>query len=64
MLWMLTQYSKTDIAYSPNFTGASTISYQPVKNTEIAFISKYVGSSIWIIHQPKAARYPIILLTM
>ncbi|MES2377075.1 MAG: TonB-dependent receptor [Bacteroidota bacterium] len=38
-----TQYSKTDIAYSPNFIGSSVISYQPVKNTEIAFISKYVG---------------------
>jgi iron complex outermembrane receptor protein len=38
-----TQYSKTDIAYSPNFVGASTLSYQPVQNTEIAFISKYVG---------------------
>lgn len=39
----LTQYSKTDIAYSPNLTGASTISWQPLKNTEIGFISKYVG---------------------
>ncbi|MES2429067.1 MAG: TonB-dependent receptor [Bacteroidota bacterium] len=38
-----TQYSKTDIAYSPNFIAASTISYQPIKNTEIAFISKFVG---------------------
>jgi iron complex outermembrane receptor protein len=38
-----TQYSKTDIAYSPNFIAASTISYQPIKNTEIAFISKYVS---------------------
>jgi iron complex outermembrane receptor protein len=38
-----TQYAKTDIAYSPNFIGASTISYQPIKNAEIAFISKYVG---------------------
>jgi iron complex outermembrane receptor protein len=38
-----TQYSKTDIAYSPNFIGSSVISYQPVKNAEIAFISKYVG---------------------
>ncbi|TSJ44645.1 TonB-dependent receptor [Mucilaginibacter corticis] len=36
-------YQKTDIAYSPNFTGASTISYQPIKNAEIAFISKYVS---------------------
>ncbi|QKJ33201.1 TonB-dependent receptor [Mucilaginibacter mali] len=39
----LTQYNKTDIAYSPNLTGSSTISWQPVKNTDIAFISKYVG---------------------
>ncbi|MBE9667736.1 TonB-dependent receptor [Mucilaginibacter boryungensis] len=38
-----TQYSKTDIAYSPNFTGSSTIAYSPIKNTEIAFISKYVS---------------------
>ncbi len=38
-----TQFAKTDLAYSPNLTGASTISYQPIKNTEIAFISKYVG---------------------
>ena len=39
----LTQYKKTDIAYSPDFTGSSTISYHPVKNAEIAFISKYVS---------------------
>ncbi len=38
-----TMYAKTDIAYSPSFIGSSVISYQPVKNTEIAFISKYVG---------------------
>ena len=38
-----TTYKKTDIAYSPNFTGSSTISFQPVKNAEIAFISKYVS---------------------
>jgi iron complex outermembrane receptor protein len=38
-----TQYKKTDIAYSPDFTGSSTISYHPVKNGEIAFISKYVS---------------------
>jgi iron complex outermembrane receptor protein len=38
-----TQYTKTDIAYSPNFIAASTISYQPIKNTEIAFISKFVS---------------------
>jgi iron complex outermembrane receptor protein len=39
----LVQYKKTDIAYSPDFTGSSTISYHPVKNAEIAFISKYVS---------------------
>lgn len=39
----LTQYTKTDIAYSPSFIAGSTISYKPVKNAEIAFISKYVG---------------------
>ncbi len=38
-----TQYTSTDIAYSPDFIGASTISYQPIKNAEIAFISKYVS---------------------
>jgi iron complex outermembrane receptor protein len=38
-----TQYTKTDIAYSPNFTGSSTIAYSLLKNAEIAFISKYVS---------------------
>jgi iron complex outermembrane receptor protein len=38
-----TQYNKTDIAYSPDFTGSSTISYHPIKNGEIAIISKYVS---------------------
>jgi len=38
-----TQYKKSDIAYSPGFVGASTISYHPLKNAEIAFISKYVA---------------------
>ncbi len=40
---VLQQYSKTDIAYSPDFVGSSTISYHPVKNGEIAFITKYVS---------------------
>lgn len=38
-----TPYKKTDIAYSPDFVGSSTISYHPVRNAEIAFISKYVS---------------------
>ena len=40
---VLYQYNKTDLAYSPNFIGSSTISYHPVKNAEIAFVSKYVS---------------------
>jgi iron complex outermembrane receptor protein len=39
----LVQYKSTDIAYSPDFVGSSVISYRPVKNAEIAFISKYVS---------------------
>ena len=37
------QYGKTDIAFSPDFVASSTISFFPVKNGEIAFISKYVS---------------------
>lgn len=37
------QYGQSDIAYSPGVIGSSTISYRPIKNGEIAFISKYVG---------------------
>jgi iron complex outermembrane receptor protein len=36
-------YGKTDIAFSPDFIGSSTISYRPVKGGEVALISKYVG---------------------
>jgi iron complex outermembrane receptor protein len=36
-------YDKTDIAFSPDFVGSSTISFRPVKGGEIAFISKYVS---------------------
>ena len=36
-------YKKTDIAFSPDFVGSSTISFRPVKGGEIAFISKYVS---------------------
>ena len=34
---------KTDIAFSPDFVGSSTISFYPTKGAEIAFISKYVS---------------------
>jgi len=36
-------YGKTNIAFSPDFVGSSTISYRPVKGGEIALISKYVS---------------------
>lgn len=36
-------YSKTDIAFSPNYVGSSTISYQPTKQLELALLSKYVS---------------------
>jgi len=36
-------YNKTDIAFSPDFIGSSTISYRPVSGGEIALISKYVA---------------------
>nr|WP_295675664.1 TonB-dependent receptor [uncultured Mucilaginibacter sp.] len=38
-----TLYKTSNIAYSPDFTGSSTISYHPLKNAEIAFITKYVS---------------------
>jgi iron complex outermembrane receptor protein len=36
-------YKKTDIAFSPDFVGSSTISFIPTKGAEIALISKYVS---------------------
>jgi iron complex outermembrane receptor protein len=37
------QYSSTDIAFSPNMVGGAIINFIPLKNTELSFISKYVG---------------------
>ncbi|HEX6171470.1 MAG TPA: TonB-dependent receptor [Chitinophagaceae bacterium] len=37
------QYSSTDIAFSPNMVGGTTINFIPLKNTELSLISKYVG---------------------
>jgi iron complex outermembrane receptor protein len=36
-------YNKTDIAFSPDLVGSSTISFRPLAGGEIAFISKYVS---------------------
>ena len=40
---VVTNYHRTDIAYSPNVTGSSIINYEPIKNGEIALVSKYVS---------------------
>jgi iron complex outermembrane receptor protein len=37
------EYSLTDIAFSPNIIAGATISFIPLKNGELSFISKYVG---------------------
>ncbi|MBE7177138.1 MAG: TonB-dependent receptor [Mucilaginibacter polytrichastri] len=36
------RYARPDIAFSPNIVGASELSFRPVKNAELALISKYV----------------------
>ncbi|SFS73880.1 iron complex outermembrane recepter protein [Mucilaginibacter polytrichastri] len=38
-----TDYKKTDIAFSPSVVAGSEISFRPIKNGEIALISKYVS---------------------
>src|SRR5690606_17637154 len=37
------RYSRTDISFSPNFTASSELAFIPVKNTELAFLSRYVS---------------------
>lgn len=36
-------YIDTEIAFSPNFIAASTLTYSPVKNLDLRLLSKYVG---------------------
>ncbi|MCJ8210591.1 TonB-dependent receptor [Mucilaginibacter sp. RS28] len=38
-----TVYKNSNIAFSPDFVGNSELSFRPIKNGEIAFISKYVS---------------------
>lgn len=40
---VLTQYSKTNIAFSPDFVGSSELGVAPIKGGEVALISKYVS---------------------
>jgi iron complex outermembrane receptor protein len=37
------EYRETDISFSPGFIGSSTLTYTPVKNLNVALVSKYVG---------------------
>lgn len=36
-------YSKADIAFSPNVTGAATLNFRPSSKTEISLLNKYVS---------------------
>lgn len=36
-------YKNTDIAFSPNFVGSSELAFTPLRNAEIALLSKYVS---------------------
>lgn len=36
-------HQNTDISFSPSFVGSSEISYRPLKNAEVALLSKYVS---------------------
>ena len=40
---VITEYKDTDISFSPNIVAASSLNYEPVKNLNLGFISKYVG---------------------
>lgn len=38
-----TAFENTDIAFSPNFIASAQLRYTPIRNLEIALLSKYVG---------------------
>lgn len=40
---VINTYTKTDIAFSPNFVASSTLNFVPFKNAGLAFMSKYVS---------------------
>jgi iron complex outermembrane recepter protein len=37
------EYTETDISFSPNVVAAATLTFKPIKASEISLISKYVG---------------------
>jgi iron complex outermembrane recepter protein len=41
---VVTRYSNTDIAFSPNLIAGSTFTYSPLKGLEFDLLTKYVGS--------------------
>lgn len=40
---LVNAYNNTDIAFSPAFIGSNELSFKPLRNTEIALLSKFVG---------------------
>ncbi len=40
---VITNFKNTDISFSPNIIAGNTITYSPLKDLNIGFISKYVG---------------------
>jgi len=40
---VLKDYGNTDLAYSPSFIAGSILSYKPMNNLNISFLSKFVG---------------------
>ena len=40
---VVTNFSNTDISFSPNVIAGGTLTFSPVKNLDLGFITKYVG---------------------
>jgi iron complex outermembrane receptor protein len=40
---VLEDFGNTDLAYSPSFIAGSNLSYKPLQNLRLSFLSKYVG---------------------
>jgi iron complex outermembrane recepter protein len=40
---VITKYTDTDISFSPNVISSGSITYSPIKNLNLALLSKYVG---------------------
>lgn len=40
---VINTYTDTDISFSPNLIAGSNLSYQPIRNLEVTWLTKYVG---------------------